>query len=278
MIAKEGAVFRSRILLILVVMVITLYGVSLFLGGMVDTAASAATESTPTTLEPYAFLPFIASTSPLITQDVLANGSFELGWTDLPPAPGFLINQQPNGWTLTWVAPGDPIYNDSTLAQGVPESIHKHFEQLPPHERPGEPDALILEGDWTYKIFHGGAPFGAELRQTVTGLLPRSVATVTVPIQVHLHDDTDPYAAESGVWVNGQGSWVNGQSMGDRTWYYHTMTFTVPADGTAEVVVRVKTKWSAPKDFFLDDLRLEAAVAPTNANNSSPTGGPTRGR
>lgn len=187
---------------------------------------------------------------------LLHNPSFEEGWTDLPPAPGYLINQQPHAWTLTWIKPGRPLYDSSDLAGGVPECVHKLSDQLPPDEQPGGPNALILDGRVTYKLFHASAPFGAELRQTIYGLEPGTNWQLIVPIQVHLHDDTDPYGAEAGVWVNEVGGWVNGVNMGDRTWYEHVVAFTVPANGQAAVVLRVKSKWPRAKDFFVDHLRL----------------------
>jgi hypothetical protein len=197
---------------------------------------------------------------------MLQNGSFEEGWTDLPPAPGNLINQQPNGWQLTWIEPGQSLYGAGDLAGGVPECVHRLATQLPPNEQPGGPDALILDGTTTYKIFHFGAAFGAELKQTVTGLAPNSSATLIVPVLAVLHGDQDPYSAESGVWVNGAGHWVNAGTMGNRNWYEHTISFTVPASGTAEILIRVKSKWPNPKDFFIDHIRLQAE-----------SGGPGRG-
>lgn len=192
-----------------------------------------------------------------VGDNLLANPSFEEGWTDLPPAPGNLINQQPNDWVLSWVEPGEPIFGSDDLAGGVPECIHKLIWQLPPDEQPGGPNALILDGEATYKVFHFGLPFGVELSQTVTGLTPGTLLQLTVPIQVHLHGDTkDPFTAESGIWVNGVGHWVNSKEMGDRTWYEHMLLLTVPEDGTVEVVIRFKSKWSRPKDFFIDDLQL----------------------
>lgn len=191
----------------------------------------------------------------------LHNPSFEEGWTDLPPVSGSLINQQPNAWTLTWVEPGQPLYDSSDLAGGIPECVHKLSDQLPPDEQLGGAHALILDGDTTYKLFHATAAFAAELRQTIYGLPPGSHWEIIVPIQVHLHDDTDPYAAETGVWVNGVGGWVNGAAMEDHTWYEHIIPFTVPQSGQAEIVIRVKSKWSHAKDFFIDYLRLQSAAS-----------------
>ncbi len=193
---------------------------------------------------------------------MLKNGAFSDGWVDLPPAPGHLINQRPHGWTLRWIPLGGRLFEAADTAQGVPECVHKLSDQLPPPERLGGDEALILAGDATYKIFHSGAPFGAELSQEVTGLLPGSEATLTVPILVDLHGETDPFGAESGVWINEEGAWVDGSRMGDRRWHRHETTFTVPADGRVKVAIRVKSKWPRPKDFFIDGVTLEGVAAP----------------
>ena len=190
---------------------------------------------------------------------MLKNGTFTEGWMDMPPY-GNLINQQPNGWILRWVEPGNSLFGAGDKAQGVPECVHKLAKQLPPNEQLGAKDALILAGDVTYKVFHAGSPFGVELKQVVTGLKPGSEATLTVPILVVLNNDPDPYGAESGVWINGQGKWVNGGEMGNRRWHHHQQTFTVPDNGTAIIEIRLKSKWARPKDFFIDGITLEAEV------------------
>lgn len=191
---------------------------------------------------------------------MLRNGSFEEGWTDLPPA-GFLVNQQPNHWQLHWIEPGESLFGVGDVAGGVPECVHKLAEQLPPNEQPGGSHALILDGHATYKIFHSGAAFGAELRQTITGLRPGSAGTLTVPVLVALNGESDPFGAESGVWVNGEGRWANGSEMGDRHWFRHIVPFTA-TDGAAEVIIRVKSKWPRPKDFFIDGVTLVAIFGP----------------
>jgi hypothetical protein len=205
------------------------------------------------------YLPLV--TVPPIAEDpysnVLVNGSFEAGWTDAGPE-----QQQPNGWTLTWLQPGDLIYDTNATATGTPELVHKLNEQLPPDEQLGGPNALILEGDATYKLFHENHSFGAELRQTVTGLVPGTWATLSVPVQMHWRpgDGGDIFAAEAGAWVNGEGHWANMSLLLHRQWYTLTVPFVVPADGVAEVVIRVKNKWAIGKDFFIDDVRLMVAT------------------
>jgi hypothetical protein len=198
---------------------------------------------------------------------MLQNGNFSAGWTDMPPTPNHLINQKPNHWALRWIVPGQPLFGSADLAAGVPECVHKLSEQLPPEEQLSGSQALVLSGTATYKIFHSGLAFGAELRQRVEGLAPNTPATLTAPVLAVLYEDPDPFGAESGAWVNGQGRWANGGEMGSRNWFRHVVNFTVPADGVATVVIRVKSKWPRPKDFFVDGVTLQA----TPANGSSIT-------
>jgi PKD repeat protein len=198
---------------------------------------------------------YITITSPL------RNGSFEEGWVDLPPV-GTLINQRPVQWSLSWVEPGTPLYDSGdVVAGGVPECVHKHSTQLPPNEQLGAPEALILEGEYTYKMFHANQPFGAQLVQTISGLSPGSAWRLTAPILADLHPNkdplTDPYTVESGVWVNGKGGWADASEMGHRNWYNHTVNFSVPSNGKVTVVIRVKSKWAYPKDFFIDAVRVQ---------------------
>lgn len=213
--------------------------------------------------------PVPTATAEPLPGNALANGSFEEPWTDLPPAPGYLINQQPAGWSLRWLEPGEPLWDDpEATAQGVPECLHKLALQLPPEEQPDGDRPLILDGTATYKMFHFGAPFGSQLHQTVSGLAPGSVWRFTVPVQAHAHGDDDPWAAESGVWVitseTQAGGWAPAGNMGDRTWFFHHAEFVVPEDGQVELLIRVKSKWFRPKDFFIDrtELRQLAGVDP----------------
>lgn len=204
---------------------------------------------------------------------MLQNGNFSADWETLPPVQGFLRNQRPFHWQLEWIDIGQPLYDDpNTQSKGIPECVHKLSTQLPGNEQLGAPNALILDGNATYKIFSANAPFGATLSQVVTGLKPGSRATLTVPIQVHMRNETDPFGAESGVWVNGEGTWVNGFDMGDRQWFKHIVSFTVPPSGEADIVIRVKSKWAKPKDFFFDGITLDAEAADTPTDDEPGAG------
>jgi hypothetical protein len=186
----------------------------------------------------------------------LKNGSFEdEEWDSYWMNTG---NQQPADWNLSWIEPGQPLYDASDPALVVPECVHKYDRQLPPHEQLGQPGALILDGQLTYKLFTDSAPFGAELRQTVSGLLPGLPVKLSVPILLVTRDgDNDAYTAESGVWINGTGDWANAATMGYRHWYYHTVETVVPGSGQLEIVIRFKSKWTGA-DFFIDAVRLES--------------------
>ena len=188
----------------------------------------------------------------------LINPSFEDGWTDIQSGPASL-NQQPNGWELRWLEPGELLWDSNDEARGVPECRHLNTIHLPPNEQPGAPDALILDGEWTYKIFHAGSSFGARLKQTVTGLRPGSNVRVVAPIQVHRHKDNDPWAVEAGVWINEYGGWHS--YLGNREWRQMELVGQADENGEAKVVIRVKSKWDKPKDFFIDAITFQGIPA-----------------
>lgn len=235
----------------------------------VPTSTDGPPPTPPNTVTPW------PSPTPGIGPSLLANGSFEEGWENLPPEPGNLINQEPHGWELDRLDIGAEIWDLRTIhpddptvgiVSGIPEMLHKLNHQLPPNEQLGGPDALILEGEAVYKLFHRGAAFGSQLSQRVT--LPAGTYRLTVPIQLHWHEKLDPndptwdtYTAEAGVWaiINGapSGGWVTARDLGDRRWFYHIVQFTLPAETEVEVLIRVKSIYRSPKDFFIDAVWLE---------------------
>lgn len=186
---------------------------------------------------------------------LLQNGSFEdENWRDVNGSI-----QEPRFWTIDWVPPGQAIFSFPDKAWADPEFTHKYDWQLPAEEQPGEPGALILDGHLVYKIFHGGASFGAEMRQTVSGLTPGMRVRLTVPILLDPRNESSDYGAASGVWINGAGNgdgWAWLKDMGNRNWYTHTLETTVPGDGRVEILIRMFSKWQGV-DYFIDDVRLE---------------------
>lgn len=184
----------------------------------------------------------------------MKNPSFELGWADLPPAPGNLINQQPKFWLLSWKQPGENLTDSGDQAQGVPECRHLSWEHLPADERPGGPNALIIDGDWCFKMFHATAPFESQLRQTITGLKPGSTAVCTFRVQVHDHKTTDPYAAEFR--VNDRWWHVASGQMQRQAWATRVEEFTVPASGELALELIFKSKYGGV-DFFVDHWEFQ---------------------
>ena len=183
---------------------------------------------------------------------LLLNGSFEnRDWIDLNESI-----QQPKYWTISWVPNGQPLYDETGIvATGTPEFTHKEEGQLPLEERICQPKALILDGIRVYKIFNPNV-FGGEMKQIVSGLTPGMSVKLTVPMLLITNSDTDPYGSASGVWINGEGGWAWALDMGNRSWYYHQRTITVPGNGQVELLIRMKSKWGGV-DFFIDDVRLE---------------------
>ncbi|MBN1287848.1 MAG: SH3 domain-containing protein, partial [Anaerolineae bacterium] len=203
------------------------------------------------------------------------NGSFEEGWTDMPPTSYGLVNQQPKGWALRWQEPGETLFDSAEKVTGIPECVHKLAGQLPPNEQLGAENALILDGSTTYKIFNSAAVFGAELRQTVTHLAPGSKGVVKAPIFISAYDAQDPYAAEAGLWVNSVGGWQNLATSPHRTWFTHKAEFTVPDGGAINILIRVKSKWRSPVDFFIDNVTMEITSTAAAATPPPPADIPT---
>ncbi|MEZ4517225.1 MAG: hypothetical protein R3C44_10430 [Chloroflexota bacterium] len=201
------------------------------------------------------------------SDNLIVNGSFEDGWTDIYSPVDNQLKQQPTGWVLSWLEKGEKLYDDPVNeARSLPECLHKPYWTLPENEWLGGPNALILDGDYTYKMFNRGNSFGSELLQMVS--LPAGTYRLTVPVQLHWQENLDPndptwdtYTAESGAWIvaNGQkmGQWANAREMGDREWYYHEVEFTLNSPAEIEVLLRFKSKY-ANKDFFIDAVLLEA--------------------
>lgn len=192
------------------------------------------------------------------------NHSFEDGWTDLPPGPNYLINQRPNKWTLNIIPIGENLYDSQDKATGIPECVHKNLDTLPPDEHPGQPNALILDGENTYKIFNSGASFGAELTQLVTGLKPNTTAVLTVPVLVDRpRSVNDPWHTEVFIAANGAGAWHNGNEQKQKEWIYHKIDCTVDEGGRIAIVIRVKSKWPLEAAFFIDAIELDAIPSDT---------------
>jgi len=207
--------------------------------------------------------------------NLLENPSFEEPWT----TDATTGNQRPNGWDLTWKQPGESMLSagafpdepdpfDTVLT--VPECVHKLSVQLPPDEQLGGENALILEGNATYKM--NGVGFSATLSQAVTDLPPGATVIFRVPLQVHHHNDGSWGACASRLWVNAYDSrWSTfTDGLEDRAWCIFTASVVVPASGVCEVGMDVEGRAIVPVDFFTDALSFEIVEEPPSPECPTP--------
>lgn len=192
--------------------------------------------------------------------NLVKNGSFEDGWIDI--SNGVVINQQPNGWTLEWGEPGEPLEHFENLpgdtedkVRTVPECVHKLSEQLPPDERPGGSDPLILDGDAVYKVFAAYGAFRAKL-ETVIEATPGALVRVSIPVRVHQHGNGDYGAAYWYAKLGDQNTnWLTfKRDFQDRTWLCKELEARVPESGKLTLTIKFESHTVAGIDFFIDDV------------------------
>lgn len=184
---------------------------------------------------------------PLQTIDI--NGSFEeLDWEDVGPE-----QQEPVGWRLDWLQPGELLWDSEDVAGAKPECVHMLSRQLPPDEQLGGENALILEGGVCYKVFSRFLPFGQEFYRIVPDLEPGTRCQLSLRVQVHHQDPImigDPWNAEFGCWLDRQGGWNHG--LPDREYQEFVYNAVVPPEGAILIHTRCKGK-RGKVDFFFDN-------------------------
>ena len=206
---------------------------------------------------------------------LLVNPSFEGGWADV--VMGRVV-QVPTGWRVTVKPIGVSLDSAGAFAgidhtpvietaKTIAEIIHKPAALLPPVQGPGGADALILDGNTTFKIFSNYNPYGVRLAQTVTAT-PGATVALTVPVRVHYNPypggDDSPGACAFRAYVNGVASaWLTyGNGLYDREWVSVTLQCIVPASGTFDVGAIFESRSEAGIDFFTDAWRLEYVSVP----------------
>jgi hypothetical protein len=204
-------------------------------------------------------------------EQLLQNPSFEHGWDNVPV--GATVNQIPAGWGLSWLSVNSPLLSAGAFsgdeapvfeaAKTIPECIHKHSDQLPEDEQLGGAHALILDGEYVYKVFSAVNPFGVSLSQMVNAL-PGTRVQLTVPVQVHAHGDPSYGAAAARVCIDGLCSaWSTfGAGIEDHAWCEQTMIVTVPSDGQCLVSIDLESRALGGIDFFIDAVRFEVIAEP----------------
>jgi hypothetical protein len=211
----------------------------------------------------------------IASDNLLYNGSFEEGWEDLPPTDFGLVNQEPVGWEVDWIAPGSKLYASEDAASVIPEIVHKGANQLPADEQLGGPRALITDGDHVLKVFAHAGAFGAELVQFLPELEPGTQVNVDLDVCID-SASSDAWAAEIGVAVSpvephpfadgyvlpGQPYWHNAAQVralpGGRM---KRLGLTFEAgERRMALVIYMKSKWSEPCAFFIDNVSVEGVL------------------
>lgn len=203
---------------------------------------------------------------------MIKNNSFENGWTDILTNYGNLVNQQPQDWQITWLEPGETSWavNQKTGVKPtittVPECLHKLNSQLPPDEQLGGTNALILDGNATYKMFAFNGVWAASLKQTVP-VPQNTLLDLTVPLQVHYHgaygNEDSPDEVEIWLLIDGQivKKLFALPDLPNRKWVDLQHSFAT-SNTQITIELRFMTKWANSRDVFIDNLSLEAANDP----------------
>lgn len=170
--------------------------------------------------------------------------SFEGGWTDIS---GRI--QQPNGFQIKVIEPGEPLWYTGRYASGTVEAKHLICrEQLPATQCADGPDPLILDYKTTYKIQAVNMMSGTSLSKVFPG---NGRMRITVPVNVHWQGDhpreeDDVYVA---LVLNGKEvDILHHPILKDRVWV--ALTGEAEAPVTAEL--RFQTSYKNSRDCFTD--------------------------
>jgi hypothetical protein len=247
----------------------------------------------------FIYLPLVENQTPIYLPVVLyqimepvnlANGSFEAdtkidftnpqapciysGFTDQPKG-----NQHPSGWTYYSPAAGQlmPFPTKmqmgsvvSATSGGPGEYVHKCWWQLPENERLGQIRGLILDGDWTYKVFNFGQPQALQLSQVLTGTpgLRMEVTgyilgeTPDQPTGPKLEDDHFIGSVQLGSVTDTRfyATMIlhNDVPGNERHWNKYDLSATIPESGQLLLTVIMQQNWAGETDFFIDNFQAVA--------------------
>ena len=151
------------------------------------------------------------------------------------------------------------------ISGGPGEYVHKLRLQLPPEEWVGQPRALILEGEVTYKIFGTHGPQSLILSQKLRGA-PGSRITVTVPVLGATFDAT-PLEDDHFIASVSLGNTVDKRTYSqmverreipgnERDWNLFVVSDTFPASGKLTLTLVFQQNWPGRVEFFIDGLTM----------------------
>ncbi|MEZ4592226.1 MAG: hypothetical protein R3D55_13945 [Chloroflexota bacterium] len=219
----------------------------------VPTAISPTTAPVSTQPPP----PPTAPAAPVLSGNLLVNGSFEGGWYNMNGAPEF---QLPNGWIMEYDSGPTGFGSQPWDIWFPPETRVLPYYQLPENER----GLFIREGEYTIKAFKGNGPISMRLLQDIA--LPAG----TYVFKVYVYPDLvasyeggkqyagDPNAGEVRfISPSGGTGWLTfGAGFG--TWGVFEHTFTINTDQTVRIGVGMRGRYGlASNGFFIDDWSLQ---------------------
>lgn len=197
---------------------------------------------------------------------VIPNNGFNNGWTD--EIIGGRMQQVPNdGYSLKVIEVPNKNFLDAEVTS-VSEITHKLQSQLPEDEWLGGENALILDGDTTFKILQSsGHAVDVEVLQTIPNLLPDSTYRITIPVQIHYHGPVDVYDKDPPLEMNDIGVRITANysvlamlwpDLPDSEWVYPVIEGRTVANETEiRVSLRVCTSWKNKRSGFTDAWQIE---------------------
>ena len=228
-----------------------------------DTPTAEPTEeptAVPTTAAPVNTQPPPPPTVPavpVLSGNLLVNGSFEDGWYNMFGAPEF---QLPNGWTMEYDTGPTGFGSQEWDVWFPPETRVLPYYQLPESER----GLFIRDGEYTIKAFKGNGPISLRLLQDIA--LPAGTYVFTVyiyPDLVASYDGGKQFAGDPNagevrfISPSGGTGWLTfGAGFG--TWGVFEHTFTISTDQTVRIGVGMRGRYGlASNGFFIDDWSLQ---------------------
>ena len=234
-----------------------------------STATVTFTPVPPTHTATATLLPTITRTPGLVPSSLIANPSFEFGYT-----LSARQQQMPNGWQFSSPNAGQTLPYPTKMQQGtvVPaiaddqaESQLYTSDQLPADERLGQPRALILDGNTVLRTHGAWRASAVVLKQTLSAPAGATVRITGYILAESLDpgtkEDDDLVAAVRLYGVStvedkrllAQMVTRNDISTSSRHWNRFEVTATVPASGQLPLEVILQQNWGLGGDWFFID-------------------------
>lgn len=193
---------------------------------------------------------------PVLSGNLLVNGSFEEGWYNMFGAPEF---QLPNGWAMEYDSGPTGFGGQDWDIWFPPETRVLPYYQLPENER----GLFIRQGEYTIKAFKGNGPISLRLLQDVALQPGTYVFTVYIfPDLVTTYEGGKQYSGDPNagevrfISPSGGTGWLNFAAFG--TWGTFQHTFTIDAAQTVRIGVGLRGRYAlASNGFFIDDWSLQ---------------------